>query len=133
MSIWLNKTRPNKTAKIPYAYKASEDDPLVLVADEEKAALVEEALDYLEEGHSTRKTAEWLTSKTGDKISHQGIIHIWKARRGKDSDKPSKRLKQLATENRKRKPKTKEDKTLAAAKRKQTDAKRRLTLAKKKL
>ena len=133
MSIWLNKTRPNKTAKIPYAYKASEDDPLVLVADEEKATLVEEALDYLEEGHSTRKTAEWLTSKTGDKISHQGLIHIWKARRGKDSDNPSKRLKQLAKENRKRKPKTKEEKTLAAAKRKQTDAKRRLTIAKKKL
>jgi hypothetical protein len=133
LSIWLNKNRPNRTAKIPYAYKESEDDPLVLVADQEKATMVEEALDYLEEGHSTRKTAEWLTSKTGDKITHQGLIFIWKARRGPDSDNPSKRLKQLAKENRKRKPKTKAEKTLAKTKRKQTDAKRRLTMAKKAL
>ena len=133
MSIWLDKPRPNKTAKIPYAYKESEHDPLVVVADMEKAALVEEAMDYLEEGHSSRKTAEWLTSKTGDKISHQGLIHIWKAHRGPKSDNPSKRLKQLAKDNRKRKPKTKEEKTLATAKRKQSDAKRRLTLAKKQL
>ena len=133
MSIWLNKVRPNKTSKIPYAYKEADDDPLVLVADQEKASFVEDALDYLEEGHSTRKTAEWLTSKTGDKISHQGLIFIWKSRRGKDTDNPSKRLKELAKDNRKRKPKTSADKKLSAAKRKQTDAKRRLTLAKKKL
>ena len=133
MSIWLDKTRPNKTAKIPYAYKQSDKDPLVLVADQEKATLVEEAMDYLDDGHSTRKTAEWLTSKTGDKISHQGLIHIWKARRGKESDNPSKRLKELAKDNRKRKPKTTADKKLSVAKRRQTDAKRRLTIAKKKL
>lgn len=133
MSIWLNKSRANKTAKIPYAYVASEDDPLVLLPDEDKAVFVEEALDYLEEGNSSRKTAEWLTNKTGDKISHQGLIHIWKDRRGPDSDQPSKRLKELAKQNRKRKPKTAEAKKLATAKRKQTDAKRRLTIAKKKL
>ena len=133
MSIWLNRTRPNTTAKIPYAYKASEDDPLVLVPDEKNASLVEEAMDYLEEGHSTRKTAEWLGEKTGDKISHQGLIHIWKTRIGKDSDNPSKRLKALEKSNRKRKPKTAKDKKLSAAKRKQTDARRLLTLAKKKL
>tara|TARA_A100001388_G_scaffold230025_1_gene181992 strand:+ start:30664 stop:32535 length:1872 start_codon:yes stop_codon:yes gene_type:complete len=133
LSIWLDRKRPNKTAKIPYAYKESDHDPLVLVADEQKASLVEEALDYLDGGHSSRKTAEWLTSKTGDKITHQGLIHIWRSRRGKDSEKPSKRLKELAKENRKRKPKTVEEKKLASAKRRQTDAKRRLTLAKKKL
>jgi hypothetical protein len=104
-----------------------------LVADQEKAILVEEAMDYLEDGHSSRKTAEWLTGKTGDKISHQGLIHIWKDRRGKDSDNPSKRLKELEKANRKRKPKTAADKKLSAAKRKQSDAKRRLTVAKKKL
>lgn len=133
MTIWLDKNRPNKTAKIPYAYKESDTDPLVLVADQDKAVLVEEALDYLEEGHSSRKTAEWLASKTGDKISHQGLIHIWKSRRGKDSDNPSKRLKDMAKANRKKKPKTAAEKKLSVAKRKQTDAKRRLTMAKRQL
>lgn len=106
---------------------------MVAVADMEKATLVEEAMDYLDEGHSSRKTAEWLSSKTGDRISHQGLIGIWKAHRGPKSDNPSKRLKQLAKDNRKRKPKTKEEKTLATAKRRQSDAKRRLTIAKKQL
>lgn len=106
---------------------------MVAVADMEKATLVEEAMDYLDEGHSSRKTAEWLSSKTGDRISHQGLIGIWKAHRGPKSDNPSNRLKQLAKDNRKRKPKTKEEKTLATAKRKQSDAKRRLTIAKKQL
>lgn len=133
MSIWLDKPRPNKTAKLPYAYKQSEHDPLVAVADMEKATLVEEAMDYLDEGHSSRKTAEWLTSKTGDRISHQGLIGIWRAHRGPKSDNPSKRLKELAKDNRKRKPKTREEKVLATAKRRQSDAKRRLTIAKKQL
>ena len=133
MSIWLNKVRPNKTSKIPYAYKEADDNPLLLVADQEKASLVEDALDYLEAGHSTRKTADWLSSKTGDKLSHQGLIHIWKARRGKGSEKPSKRLKELAKDNRKRKPKTAEEKKIGIAKRRQTDVKRMLTVAKKKL
>ena len=133
MSIWLDKPRPNKTAKLPYAYKQSEHDPLVAVADMEKATLVEEAMDYLDEGHSSRKTAEWLSSKTGDRISHQGLIGIWRAHRGPKSNNPSKRLKELAKDNRNRKPKTKEEKTLATAKRRQSDAKRRLTIAKKQL
>ncbi len=133
MSIWLDIIRPNKNAKIPYAYVVSDTDPLILVADEKKATLVEEALDYLDEGHSTRKTAAWLASKTGDSITHQGLIYIWKARRGKGSENPSKRLKVLAKDNRKRKPKTPEDKKISVAKRRQTDAKRRLTIAKKKL
>jgi len=133
LSKWPNKKRPNATAKPPYAYRESEDDPLMLVADQVKATFVEEALDYLEEGNSSRRVSAWLTDKTGDKISHQGVIHIWKARRGKDSENPSKRLKDLAKINRKRKPKTAEEKKLSAAKRKQTDAKRLLTVAKKKL
>ena len=34
LMTWPNKTRKNPTQRIPYAYKASEDDPLVLVPDE---------------------------------------------------------------------------------------------------
>ena len=131
MSKWPDRTRPNKTAKIPYAYVASEHDPLVLVPNQEKADFVNQAMDYLDEGNSSRKVASWLVSKTGDTITHQGIILIWQRFRGKGTEKPSKRLAQMEKTRRKNKPKTLEDKKLAAAKRKQTDAKRRLTIAKK--
>ena len=131
MSKWPDRTRPNKTAKIPYAYVASEHDPLVLVPNQEKADFVNQAMDYLDEGNSSRKVAAWLFSKTGDTITHQGIILIWQRFRGKGTENPSKRLAQMDKTRRKNKPKTLEDKKLAAAKRKQTDAKRRLTIAKK--
>ena len=51
---WDNKTRPNKTAKIPYAYKADNDDPLVLIPEPIIVRYVEQAMDYLDEGHSSR-------------------------------------------------------------------------------
>jgi hypothetical protein len=117
---------------MPYAYRASEDDPLILVADPVIASLVEQAMDYLDEGHSSRKTADWLAHKAGATISHQGILSIWRRFRGKGTDTPSARIKTLHKENVKRKPKTHDEKKLSAAKRKQTDAKRVLTMASRK-
>ena len=125
---WINKTRANGLAKMPYAYKASEEDPLILVPDEEMVPLVEEAMDYLDKGYGTRRVAEWLTDKTGKKISHQGIQNIWKAHRPN-----SPRVKELAKKNRKSKPKTREEKELAALRRKRSDLKRLQTLNDKKL
>jgi hypothetical protein len=133
LSKWVVKQRPNKTAKIPYGYRESDDSPLVLVADEAIALLVEQALDYLEEGNSSRKTAEWLTKQAGMPISHQGLLGKWKILRGKGTEKPSKRLRQLEKDNKSKKPKTKAEKTIAAAKQKQSTAKRSLTVAKKNL
>jgi len=133
LTKWPDKTRPNKYAKKPYAYEESKDDPLVLVAKQEMVDKIEQALDYLDQGNSTRKPAEWLSKQTGETISHQGLIYIWNRERGKGTANPSKRLKDLSKENRKRKPKTAEEKRLATAKRKQADARRSLTIAKKNL
>ena len=88
-----NKTRPNKTSRVPHAYIPSKDDPLVLIPDPEVTRWVEDALDHLDETHSCRRVAAWLVEKIGKKISHQGITNIWKEHRGPDSDKPSKLLK----------------------------------------
>ena len=92
--MWQNKTRLNKAERVPYAYIASEEDPLVLIPDPEITRWVEDALDHLDEGHSCRRVAAWLVEKTGKKISHQEITNIWKEHRGPDSDKPSKVLKE---------------------------------------
>ena len=126
--MWQNKKRINITAKLPYAYKESPDDPLVAIPDPVMVKWVEEALDGLEEGHSSRRVSEWLSKKTGVRISHQGIINIWKERRPN-----SKRQKTLAKDRRKTRPKTFADKKLAAVKRKKSDAKRMLTMSEKKL
>ena len=126
--MWQNKKRINSTAKLPYAYAASPDDPLLAIPDLEMVAWVEKALDGLDEGHSSRRVSDWLSEKTGVKISHQGIINIWKERRPK-----SKRQKTLSKERRKTRPKTREEKKLAAVKRKKSDAKRMLTMTEKKL
>ena len=61
--MWPNKTRPNKTAKLPYGYAVSENDPLVLISDPEIVRWVEDALDHLDQGNSTRRVAAWLVKK----------------------------------------------------------------------
>ena len=125
---WANKTRPNATARIQYGYKANEDDPLVIEPDETLVPLIEEAMDYLDNGYSTRKVAEWLTDKAQRKISHQGVLLVWRANR---PDSP--RIAALDKANKKRKPKTRKEKAIAAVKRKRSDAKRIQTLMTKKL
>ena len=125
---WAKKTRPNATARIQYGYKANEDDPLVIEPDETLVPLIEEAMDYLDNGYSTRKVAEWLTDKAQRKISHQGVLLVWRANR---PDSP--RIAALDKANKKRKPKTRKDKAIAAVKRKRSDAKRVQTLMTKKL
>jgi len=125
---WANKTRPNATARIQYGYKANEDDPLVIEPDETLVPLIEEAMDYLDNGYSTRKVAEWLTEKAQRKISHQGVLLVWRANR---PDSP--RIAALDKANKKRKPKTRKEKAIAAVKRKRSDAKRVQTLMTKKL
>ena len=125
---WANKTRPNATARIQYGYKANEDDPLVIEPDETLVPLIEEAMDYLDNGYSTRKVAGWLTEKAQRKISHQGVLLVWRANR---PDSP--RIAALDKANKKRKPKTRKEKAIAAVKRKRSDAKRVQTLMTKKL
>ena len=111
---WTVKSRPNATAKIQYGYKPDENDPLVLHPDQDVVVLVEEAMDYLDQGHSSRRTASWLSEKTGTTISHQGLSNIWKAHRSDSSELLKSRKKQ----RRKNAPKNKAEKDVKAAKRK---------------
>jgi hypothetical protein len=133
MTTWLNKTRPNSTAKLPYAYKVSDHDSLSIEPDFELVKWVEQAMDALDQEHSTRKVAAWLSEKTGNIISHQGITNIWKTHRGPESPNPSRLLKERTKARSKAAPKTKAAKAVAAVKRKKLDAKRVLTMADKKL
>ena len=128
-NFWDNKKRPNENAKIPYGYRASKEDPLVLEADDSIVVHVEQAMDYLDNGQSYREVASWLSETTGETISHQGIANIWKRARGDTSQ----RSKQLNARKRKTAPKTREDRELASLKKKQAAAKRSLTATKKKL
>ena len=66
--MWHIKTLPNKTAKVPYTFKLSADDPLVLIPDLEMVRWVEDAIDSLDQDHSSRRVAAWLVEKTDQKI-----------------------------------------------------------------
>ena len=125
---WKNKTRKNGTQRIPYGYKASDEDPLQLIPDEDYTPLIEQALDHLDEGYSGRKVTEWLNDKLERTISHQGLRNIWAEHRPK-----SKRLKALKKENNKSKPKTKDAKEEARLRRKIADSKRIKTMMENKL
>ena len=60
---WPDKPRNSRTAKLPFAYKVSPDDIMVIIPDPELVKWVEEALDLLDNGHSTSKVAERLTNE----------------------------------------------------------------------
>lgn len=128
-NFWVNKKRPNETAKIQYGYKASTEDPLVLVPDNAIVPYIEQAMDFLDNGQSYRDVAKWLSKASGDSISHQGIANIWKrARKG-----TSPRRKELDARKRRNAPKNKKERELVELKKKEAAAKRSLTATKKKL
>ncbi len=126
-----DKRRANRTARIAYGYKPAPDDPCILIPDEDMVEFIIGALDHIDNGGSLRETAAWLTQKTGKSISHQGINKIWKERRG--ALEGNKREKQQKKTRKARAPKTGPEKAKAKIKRKAADAKRVLTLQKKKL
>ena len=90
---------------------------MVLEPDWECIKWVEQEFDYLENGHSTRKVAAWITEKSGHKISHQGIMNLWNIHCGPETDKPSKLFKERAQELKKAASKGKKAKKIAPAKR----------------
>ena len=75
---------------------------------------MENALDHLDQDHSSRREAAWLVEKTSKEISLQGIVNIWTAHRGPESDNPSALLKQRIKDRKKAAPKGKEAKKIAA-------------------
>lgn len=131
MTDFPEKRRANPRARIAYGYKPAEDDPCILIPDEDMVPYIIQALDFIDNGGSLRETAAWLTQQTGKQISHQGINNIWKERRGAQPN--NEREKRQKRERRRRAPKTGPEKAKARIKRKAADAKRVLTLQKKKL
>jgi len=131
MTAWPTKTRPNPTAKIPYGYVVDENDPLQLHPDLNVLGYLEKAFEFLDNGNSFRETARWLSEQSGQGISHQGLSNIWKRIRQDDQKNP--RLKQLKERQKKNKPKTAEERARHDLKKREAAAKRRLTVAQKKI
>ena len=127
---WPNKKRPNKTSKIPYGYKPSEDDELLAVPDWNLIGYIEKAMDFLDNGNSYREAARWLSENSGQDVSHQGLANIWKRHRGGNTNP---RIRQLAKRKKKNAPKTKEQRELHELKKREAAAKRSLTATKKKI
>jgi len=121
-------TRKNRFQAKPYGFIPSEEDELKLIADPAIIDHMETALDYMENGHSTRKVAAWISEKYGKKLSHQGMSLIFKRYRP-----DAKILKKQKSELKKKKPKTGPEKELAKQKRKRADLKRLMVMQQKKL
>lgn len=128
---WAPRSKPNKWAKVPYAYITNPENELEAIPVWEKVALVEQAMDYLDAKHSLRETAVWLSSKTGDSLSHQGLSLIWKRHRG--SDKSNERIQELKKRKRKNAPKTPEEKRELELRNKRAGAKRSIKFAEKRI
>lgn len=64
---------PRISHRIPYGYAEDPEDPTILQPVVFELEALEKAKDYLKRGHSLRKVSEWITEKTGRKITHEGL------------------------------------------------------------
>ena len=66
-----------KTNSMPYWYVVCPDDPSMMEPDPAKTSVLEEGIAALNAGSSLREVAEWITEKSGVKLSHMGLAKIW--------------------------------------------------------
>ena len=58
---------------IPFGYEVSEEDDQILNPIPEQLWMLEKARSHLKKGFSLRDVANWLTTRSGRSISHQGL------------------------------------------------------------
>lgn len=64
---------PRLSSRIPFGYALDPDDPKQLIPVVFELEALDKARKYLKEGHSLRKVSQWLSDKTGRKITHEGL------------------------------------------------------------
>ena len=119
---WPTIKRPNRTSRIPYAYRTTVEDSSIFVPDMEQIPYLERALDAIDDGNPLRQAAAWLSEITGRSITPQGLDLIWQRVRGKDKNNP--RVKELRKRRRARASKDPQELELIKAKRAVAAAKR---------
>ena len=74
-----------KGTRIPFGYAISPEDDKVLLPVVFELEALKKAKAHVTEGHSLRKVSEWLSAKTGRKITHEGlrqrIMNDWSDRK----------------------------------------------------
>lgn len=128
---WPVRDRMNSTAALPYAYIVDPEDKLKAIPDWSMVAVLYQAFDYLDQQHSLRETAAWVSDKAGKKISHQGLNNIWKRLRGHDKTNP--RTKKLKERKKSLTASTPEGRKADELRRRRAGAKRSLTVAQKRI
>lgn len=69
---WIFSEIPRKGSFIPWGYDLNPNDTSILTPNIEQLETLEEAKKHLRR-YSYRKVADWLTAKTGRKITAQGL------------------------------------------------------------
>lgn len=125
---WLPFPRGEKSVRIPYGWKIDPYDTTQYLPDHSMVPAIEQALIQIDNGVSLRDAAAWLTEKTGKPISHMGLRNIWhKVVVNKDETLRKERLDTW------RKPKTRAEKKARKIVEQKSQARRAITIAKRKL
>ena len=85
---WLSIPRIART--IPFGYVQDDNDPNLLVPIKKELDLLEKARYYIKQ-YSYREVANWLTTQTGRKISHVGLIKRIKIEQKRKSEASTQR------------------------------------------
>lgn len=95
------------TRKLPYGVVKTgfmtSEDKLTLLPDPDKIVIIEQAFDYIEAGSAYRETADWLTQKLKQSVTHQTLSNLYKTYRKPYVNRPTNRRKghKMSAESRK--------------------------------
>ena len=85
---WISIPRIART--IPFGYKQDENDKDLLLPIPTELELLEKAKKFIKQ-YSYRQVADWLTTQTGRKISHVGLIKRIKIEQKRKSEASTQR------------------------------------------
>ena len=85
---WKPVVRVGRT--IPFGYKQDEEDKDLLLPIPTELELLEKAKKFIKQ-YSYRQVADWLTTQTGRKISHVGLIKRIKIEQKRKSEASTQR------------------------------------------
>jgi hypothetical protein len=131
---WPVLKRYHNRSPIAVGYITKPDDELLTIPDPEKIQLLDEAMEYIQNGRALREVASWLSAELDRPVSHQTVKNMFQRVMGSDKVVPSvDKFLKVRKKNRRGKPLTGQQKAINETKKEIRAIKVRMTAANKRL
>lgn len=96
---WPSYKRKLAWGKVPHGYKILEEDPYTFIPDVDKIVYIEQAFDFIDQGHSLRRVCDWYMEKAATSLTHVTMSNMYKKHRKPFLHKKTDRNIQIGKKN----------------------------------